>query len=149
MIEPSKIRTFSLFDGLKDEQFAFLLPMLKEEVFEGATDIAVEGTRSDKLRLIVEGRVIVQKAGVVLMELDEGDVFRETEILDAGPSYITVKALAATRVITLSIDALGEIFEKDMEIYAFLFMNLARDITRRQRRVDAKLASSSPPTEWS
>jgi len=149
MIEPSLLRKLSLFDGLGDEQIAILLPMLEEESFGGSTDIVVEGTRSDKLRVIIEGRVIVQKAGVVLMELGEGDVFGEMEILDVGPSDTTVRTLAATKVITLSIDAFGDIYEKDIEIYAFLFMNLARDISRKQKRVSDKAANRSPPTEWS
>ena len=149
MTDPSILRKYSLFDGLRDEQINFLLPLLEQEIFEGAADIVLEGTRSDKLRLITEGRVAVVKGGIILMELAEGDVFGEMEILDVGPVETTIRALTTTSVISLSIDAFGVIYEKDMEIYSFLFMNLARDMSRRQRRVAAKVAKKSPHMDWS
>ena len=148
-IDPSILGKYSLFNGLEKEQMDFLLPLLEQEVFEGTTEIVADGDRSDKLRLILVGRVAVFKGGRLLMELAEGDVFGEMEILDVGPSDTTVKALTSTKVISLSIDAFGSIYEKDIEIYSFLFMNLARDLARRQRRVDAKTSSRSPPMDWS
>jgi hypothetical protein len=50
--------------------------------------------------------------------------------------------------MTLSIDALGEIFETDLKTYSFILMNLARDISRRLRRMDSLAAKESPHMEW-
>jgi hypothetical protein len=60
----------------------------------------------------------------------------------------TIKALASTKVMTLSIDALGEIYDSDLKTYAFILMNLARDVSRRLRRMDDKAVRESPPMEW-
>jgi len=138
----------SLFDGLEQEQIDSLLSKMKEEVFEAGTDIIVEGGHNDKLRFIIEGQVAVVKGGLILMVLEEGSVFGEMELLDIEPVAATIKALATTKVMTLSIDALGEIYESDLKTYSFILMNLARDLSRRLRRMDVNAAKESPAMDW-
>ena len=148
MIDSSVLGRYSLFDGLEKEQIEKILPLMGHEVYEAGADIIVEGSFSNKLRVILEGNVAVVKNGVVLTELSVGDVIGEMEVLDVGPVEATVKTLVATSVLALSIDALGEIYESDLKIYAFLLMNLARDLSRRLRRMDYKTSSHSPYMEW-
>jgi CRP-like cAMP-binding protein len=148
MVDPSVLGNYSLFDGLEGDQIQNILPLMEHEVYEAGTDIIVEGTHVGKIRFILEGRVAVVKNGVVLMELEEGAVFGEMEVVDIQPAEATVKALASTRVMTLSIDALGEIYDTDLKTYSFILMNLARDISRRLRRMDLLASKESPPMEW-
>ena len=148
MITAEVLRKTSLFDGLEQEQIDRILPLMSHEVFEPGTDIIVEGTNSDKLRFILEGHVAVVKNGIILMELGEGSVFGEMEVLDVGPVEATVKALSSTIVMALSTDALGEIYENDLKVYSFILMNLARDMSRRLRRMDARATNVSPLMEW-
>ena len=148
MIESSVLGRYSLFDGLEREQIEKILPLMSHDVFEAGRDIIIEGSFSNKLRFILEGNVAVLKNGVLLTELGEGDVSGEMEVLDVGPVEATIRTVTPTSVISLSIDALGEIYENDLEIYAFLLMNLARDLSRRLRRMDSKTANHSPYMEW-
>jgi len=148
MIDPSVLSNYSLFDGLEEDQIQSILPLMEQEVYEAGTDIIVEGTHVGKIRFIIDGRVAVVKNGIVLVELEEGAVFGEMEVVDIEPAEATVKALATTTVMTLSIDALGEIYDTDLKIYSFLLMNLARDISRRLRRMDSLASKESPPMEW-
>jgi CRP-like cAMP-binding protein len=92
--------------------------------------------------------VAVVKNGIILQEFSEGDVFGEMEVLDVGPVEATIKTITPTSVITLSVDALGEIYESDLNIYSFLLMNLARDLSRRLRRMNSKAVTHSPYMEW-
>jgi CRP-like cAMP-binding protein len=64
------------------------------------------------------------------------------------PVEATVKAMTVTRAMTLSIDALAEIYQSDLKTYSFILMNLARDLSRRLRHMDDKAASHSPYMEW-
>jgi CRP-like cAMP-binding protein len=148
MIDSSVLGNYSLFDGLEEDQIQSILPLMEQEDYVAGTDIIVEGTHVGKIRFILEGRVAVVKNGVILMELDEGAVFGEMEVVDIMPAEATVKALAKTSVMTLSIDALGEIYETDLKTYAFILMNLARDISRRLRRMDLLASKESPHMEW-
>jgi CRP-like cAMP-binding protein len=148
MIDSSVLEQYSLFDGLHREDIDKILALMEHEVFEAGTDIIVEGTHVGKIRFIVDGRVAVVKNGIILMELDEGAVFGEMEVVDILPAEATVKALAATTVMTLSIDALGDIYETNLRVYSYLLMNLARDISRRLRRMDDIAVKDSPHMDW-
>ena len=149
MIDSSVLGQYSLFDGLERKQIEAILPLMEHEVFDAGADIIVEGTHVGKIRFILDGRVAVVKSGIILNELEEGAVFGEMEVVDIEPAEATVKALATTKVMTLSIDALGDIFETDLKTYSFILMNLARDISRRLRRMDDIAANDSPPMDWS
>ena len=148
MVNSSVLWQYSLFDGLDQEQIDKVLPLMEHEVFDAGTDIIVEGTHVGKIRFILEGRVAVIKGGIILMEIEEGAVFGEMEVVDIEPAEASVKALATTKVMTLSIDALGDIFETDLKTYSFILMNLARDISRRLRRMDDLAVNDSPHMEW-
>ena len=148
MINSSDLQKYSLFDGLEREQIDSILPLMEHEVFDAGTDVIVEGTYVGKVRFILDGRVAVTKDGITLIELGEGTVFGEMELVDVEPAEATVRALTATEVMTLSIDALGEIYETDLKTYSFILMNLARDISRRLRRMDDIAVKESPHMDW-
>jgi CRP-like cAMP-binding protein len=136
MVESSALQKYSLFGGLLEEQIQRLLPLMEYESFESGDDIIVEGTPNDRIRFILEGRVAVIKKGIVLTEFGEGDEFGEMEVLDVMPSAATIKALAATLVMSISNRSLRHIYKDDAKSFALMIMNLARDLSRRLRRMD-------------
>ena len=139
----SVLSQYSLFNGLEQEQIERVLPFMEHEVYEAGTDIIVEGSYVGRIRFIVDGHVAVIKAGMVLTEFGDGAVFGELEVVDVEPAEASVKALTATKVMTLSVDALGELYEQDIKTYSFILMNLARNISRRLRRMDFEAVRSS------
>jgi len=148
MIDSSVLQRYSFFGGLEQEQIGIILPLMEQEVYEPGTDIIIEGKPNDKIRFILEGRVGVIKGDVVLVELDKGTIFGEMEVLDVMPAEATVRSLTATSVMSLSNRALREIYKADIKTYSLLLMNIARDISRRLRRMDDLAAKESPPMEW-
>ena len=148
MIDSSLLWQYSLFDGLEKEQIEYVLTLMEQNVFEAGKDIIVEGGNNDKIHFILEGHVAVSKDGVNLMELIEGNVFGEMEVLEVLPVEATITAVIDTKVMTLSIDALGEIYDTDLQTYSFILMNLARDISRRLRNLNIRVVKDSPPTDW-
>jgi len=148
MINSKLLSNYTLFDGLEQAQIDKILPLMEQEVYDAGTEIIVEGERNDKIFFIVDGKVAVIKDRVILDKLGEGIFFGEMEVLDISPVEATIKTISTTRVLTLSIDALGEIFENDLHTYSFIIMNLARDISRRLRRLNSIVARESPPMDW-
>jgi CRP-like cAMP-binding protein len=148
MIELSSLKHYSLFGGLLKEQIDKILPLLEEESYEEGDNIIVEGYRNDKLRFIIDGRVAVVKQGVILSEFGEGEVFGEMEVLDIMPSAATIRALSATQVMAISNKALHDIYKVDVQTFALLIMNLARDLSRRLRKLDEKVVEESPLMDW-
>ncbi|MDR1108994.1 MAG: cyclic nucleotide-binding domain-containing protein [Spirochaetaceae bacterium] len=138
-MESSALQKYSLFGGLLTDQIEGILPLLEEEVYEEGEEIIVEGTPNDKIRFILEGRVVVVKLGTVLCTFGEGDAFGEMEVLDVMPSAATIKALTHLRVMAISNKALREIYKLDLKTFALLIMNLARALSRRLRHMDDRI----------
>ena len=139
MIEPDRLQRYSLFGGLLPEQIGQILPHVSDESYKSGEEIITEGTPNDKIRFIMEGKVSVIKQGVILTEFKEGDTFGEMEVLDVMPSAATITALTDTRAISISNRALREIYKADIHSFSLILMNLARDLSRRLRRMDDKI----------
>ncbi|MDR2185932.1 MAG: cyclic nucleotide-binding domain-containing protein [Treponema sp.] len=140
MIESAALQKYSLFGGLLTEQIEKLIPLMTQESYEPGVDIITEGAPNDKIRFILEGRVAVVKKGIILSEFGEGDAFGEMEVLDVMPSIATIKTLANTKVMSISNRCLREIYKTDIKSFSLIIMNLARDLSRRLRRMDERIA---------
>jgi CRP-like cAMP-binding protein len=144
MVETSRLQKYSLFGGLLEDQIDRIKPLMEPENYEPGDDIIVEGTRNDRIRFLLEGRVAVVKRGVVLSEFGEGDAFGEMEVLDVMPSVATIKALEHVKLVSISNKSLREIYRIDVKSFSLMIMNLARDLSRRLRRMDERAAGP----EW-
>jgi CRP-like cAMP-binding protein len=141
-IEPLSLQRYSLFGGLLEDQIKRILPIMTKESYVPDEDIIVEGSPNDKIRFILEGKAAVIKNNIVLSEFSEGDAFGEMEILDVMPSAATIRALSHISLISISNKGLREIYKIDAPAFALIIMNLARDLSRRLRKMDERVAHS-------
>jgi CRP-like cAMP-binding protein len=142
MVEPQMMHKYSLFGGLMEEQIKSILPVMQEEKFAPNENIITEGKSNDKIYFLIEGKVAVIKAGIELAIFNEGEAFGEVEVLDVIPSIASIKSLTQVTTMSISNKGLREIYKLDIKIFSLLIMNLARDLARRLRRMDEKIASS-------
>ncbi|MDR1507918.1 MAG: cyclic nucleotide-binding domain-containing protein [Treponema sp.] len=147
MIEAALLQKYALFGGLMKDQIQQILPVMETETYKPGEDIIVEGAPNDKIRFILEGRAAAIKHNVTLSEFATGDVFGEMEVLDVMPSAATIKALSGTEVISISNKGLRDIYKVDVHIFSIIIMNLARELSRRLRRMDEKAVSAYPEEE--
>jgi CRP-like cAMP-binding protein len=138
MVETTRLQKYSLFGGLLEDQIERIKPLMEPENYEPGDDIIVEGERNDRIRFLLEGRVAVVKRGVVLSEFGEGDAFGEMEVLDVMPSAATIKALEHVKVVSISNKSLREIYRIDVKSFSLMIMNLARDLSRRLRKMNER-----------
>ncbi|MDR0403290.1 MAG: cyclic nucleotide-binding domain-containing protein [Treponema sp.] len=143
MIEVSFLQKHSLFGGLMEDQIKQILPIMERETYNSGDNIIVEGEPNDRIRFILEGRVAVVKHDLELSEFGEGDTVGEMEVLDVMPSAATIKALSGTRVISISNKGLRDIYKIDIHSFSLIIMNLARDLSRRLRRMNDKAVEQS------
>jgi CRP-like cAMP-binding protein len=139
MIEPATLQKYSLFGGLLEEQIKQILHLLEQETYKPEEAVIVEGAPNDKIRFIIEGRVEVIKNNILLYEMGEGETFGEMEVLDVMPSAATIKTLSPTTVLSISNKGLRGIYKIDVHSFSLIIMNLARDLSRRLRRMDDKI----------
>jgi CRP-like cAMP-binding protein len=141
-IDPSHLRRHSFFGGLMDGQIDAVVPLMQVESFKEGDYIIHEGQPNDKIYFILEGRAEALKEGMRLFVFEEGTTFGEMEVLDIMPAEASIRCLAPARVMFLSNRALYSLYKSDINVFSILVMNLARDISRRLRNMNKRLAQS-------
>jgi CRP-like cAMP-binding protein len=144
MVLAQSLKKYSLFGGLMEEQIESILPLMKQENFGPDELIITEGKPNDKIFFLIEGQVSVNKGDVVIYRFGEGEAFGEMEVLDVMPAAATIKSITPVTMMSISNKTLREIYKIDIKAFSLIIMNLARDLSRRLRRMDEKLAVISP-----
>ncbi len=145
MIDTESLQHYSLFGGMVPKQIEKIRPLMILSTHSKGDIVVREGEPNDRIYFILDGRVEVVKGDFVISELGEGDSFGEMELLDVQPSAATVRAMGPLSVAAISNRAIHQIYRMDPKAFALMMMNLARDISRRLRRMDeiaAALAKS-------
>lgn len=141
----TQLKACSLFGGVTEAAFAVIEPFIAPMHYETGQNIVTEGAVNDRIYFIAHGAVeIVKQVCCDLDEMEErqltvmgpGDTFGEMELLDIQPCAATVRATEPTDTLSLSNRDLYKVSRTDMKTYAILVMNLAREISRRLRRMD-------------
>jgi CRP/FNR family transcriptional regulator, cyclic AMP receptor protein len=141
MVNPESLQKYSLFGGLEPEQIGLILPLMVLETFGPDEFIITEGKPNDKIYFLIEGTVAVTKNNISLSRFGEGEEFGEIEVLDVMPSAASIKTITNVKVMSISNKALRDIYKIDIKIFSLIIMNLARDLSRRLRKMDDKIAA--------
>jgi len=136
MIDTNALQRYSLFGGVLPEQIEIMKPLFGFSKYDVGDMPMREGDPNDKIFFIIGGRVSVSKQGIMIAELGEGETFGEMELIDVMPSIATITALETLEVVTISNRALYEISKLEPKAFSLMIMNLARDLSRRLRRMD-------------
>ncbi len=142
MIDSGALQKYSLFGGLLPGQIEAIRPLMGHATFAAGEAAMREGEPNDRIFFILEGKAEVTRRGTSLVVLREGETFGEMELLDVMPSVATVTALEPLSVATISNRAVHEIYRNDPGAFALIMMNLARDLSRRLRRMDGIVSGS-------
>ena len=144
------LQSHSLFGGFEDDELREIGTLLTEELFPAGADIVREGGPGERLFFISDGcvEVLKQPPGDAAAKprrialLESGDTFGEMEFIDVQPCAATVRAVTDTTVLELTSADLYHISKWNMKTYAKLVMNMAREISRRLRHMDALVAAA-------
>jgi CRP-like cAMP-binding protein len=140
MIDSQMLQKYSFFGGLPAEEIDKILPLMEVEAYGPGAEIISEGKPNDKIYFIIQGMVAVTREGALLSELGEGSTFGEMEVLDVMPAEATVKTVTGVTSLSMSNRTLREIYKRDIKSFSLVIMNLARDLSRRLRIADEKIA---------
>lgn len=116
-----------------------------------------EGDKAEGMYVLESGKVSLLKHwnGVAhtLGELGAGDCFGEMALLDLFPRSASVMAVTPCTAIELSTSNLYQLFTSDVQQFALIQMNIARELSRRLRVADERLfrahiGADEPSTLW-
>lgn len=140
------IQGVPIFAGLSPDALEIFTARMKEITAPPGAVILSEGESSRTFYLIGQGAVRVckhfgQPAEVELARLGSGEFFGEMCILETLPRSATVQTVEPSTFLTLSSMDFLHLYNQMPREYGILVLNLARDLSRRLRRLDEVFAA--------
>ncbi len=144
---PSRIellQQMAVFGAIRNDVLEFLLGLSRSVSVHPGEFFFRQGEVGDSMYVLESGRVNVIKNGAdgtphVLRELAAGDCFGEMALMDLAPRSASVQALEECSAIEIGTASLMRLYEKDIEQFALIEMNMGRELSRRLREADERL----------
>lgn len=146
-LRPEDLQEIALFAGLGPAALEALARQTEVVEVEPGDVVCEEGTPGRELWFVLVGELEC-RCGVSsghewrLGILGPGNWFGDMALLDLQGQPASVRALAPGRLGRLSAHALDGLYRRDIKSYALLWMNAARELSRRLRC--AQVASPRP-----
>lgn len=137
-----------IFAGLSPEALQFLTGKAKPVTIAADEFVVREGETGNRMFIIRSGAVKVWKgkadqSQVEIARLEAGDFFGEMCILETLPRAASIQAAQESSLCALSSIAFYDLYRAMPEQYSILVLNIARDLSRRVRRLDQIYAAKS------
>lgn len=137
----SLLEKVPIFAGLNETALELLLQQAKQQDYPESAVVVREGESSNRFFLIGSGSVRVYKNfgqtdQIELATLGPKDFFGEMCILETLPRSATVQAAAPSTLFTISSLAFHKLYQDLPSQHSILILNIARDLSRRIRRLD-------------
>lgn len=134
------LQAMPVFGGINENILSFLIDRARLFNVRKGGYFFHEGDPGESMYVIIEGDVAIIKKWrdqhYVLRNLRCGDSFGEMALIDLFPRSASVCAVTDTRTIEMTHDLLYQVYEKDVEQFAMIQMNVGRELSRRLRRAD-------------
>jgi CRP-like cAMP-binding protein len=143
-IDPLQLATINLFAEFTEDELLKAARLSQVETFRRNALIIAEGTRGDRLYLILHGSVRVSKQipGVgeeALAILPTGTYFGEMSLFDDLPRSADVYADARTTVLSIGNEELRALLASEPVIASKFLWAASRTMAERVREANAKV----------
>ena len=133
------------FGGLSDVSLDLLVSMLVERRFDAGSTVVAEGEPGRSMFIVHSGHLVVSKladAGRIIRmsSLEPGDFFGEMTLIEMQNRSATVVAEGATVLYELTARDLYRCYKTDIHAYVMVMQNINRELCRRLRRADNRIA---------
>ncbi len=132
-----------VFGGISEDALAFMLDLSPIINIPKGEFFFRENDKGSSMFVLEEGKVAVLKPwkehDYLLRYLGKGDCFGEMALIDFCPRSASVLSVEDCVAIELTTSTLHKLYEKDLEQFAMIQMNMGREVTRRLREADKQL----------
>lgn len=133
------------FGGLSDASLDLLVSMLVERRFDAGATVVVEGAPGRSLFVVHSGALAVSQLGhpgqvIRVMDLAPGDFFGEMTLIEMQNRSATVVAERSAVLYELTAQKLYACYKADIHAYVMVMQNINRELCRRLRRADKRIA---------
>ena len=134
------LQAMPIFGGIREDILEFILTEAGIASIPHEEYFFRENVRGTSMYVLEQGKVLVTKEWedyeYVLAEMGKGDCFGEMSLIDLGPRTASVLALEDCRAIKLTNVNILKIYQRDLEQFVMIQMNMAREVSRRLRHTD-------------
>ncbi len=143
-VDPAFLRDTPIFGGLPERILARLVAAIRVVRADAGTKIFAEGDLATCMFVVAEGELEICKRGrngadFCLAVLGRGACVGEMSLIDIQARSASVVALRPTVLYLLNQADIAKLYQTDLEVYALLISNIAREISRRLRCADQVL----------
>jgi CRP-like cAMP-binding protein len=137
------LKQMPIFGGIRNDILAFLLDRSAMVRVRRSEFFFREGDAAQAMFVLETGRAAILKLWRgeqhVLRTLEQGDCFGEMALMDMKSRSASVVATEDCTAIELSAGCLFELYERDLEQFTLIQMNMGREVSRRLRETDDRL----------
>lgn len=131
------LQNVPIFGGMKRNTLAFLLKASARAEFGQGQFLFRQDDPADEFYVLESGSVAILKRwedqDYLLRRLETGDCLGEMALIDYFPRSASAFAESDCVLLRISSKTLMSLYEKDLEQFALIQMNLARELSRRLR----------------
>jgi CRP/FNR family cyclic AMP-dependent transcriptional regulator len=133
------------FGGLSDASLDLLISMLVERRFDAGGTVVAEGEPGRSMFIVHSGELAVSKLldsgrAMRMSSLAPGDFFGEMTLIEMQNRSATVVAESPTLLYELTAGKLYACYKADIHAYVLVMQNINRELCRRLRRADNRIA---------
>ena len=133
------------FGGLSEASLDLLVSMLVERQFSAGATIVAEGEPGRSMFIVHSGELVVSRLGesgrsIFMSKLEPGDFFGEMTLIEMQNRSASVMAESETVLYELTAKNLYTYYKADIHAYVIVMQNINRELCRRLRRADARIA---------
>jgi CRP-like cAMP-binding protein len=132
------------FGGLSHASLDVLISLLVERRFDVGATVVAEGEPGRSMYIAQSGELAVSKQGkagpVRITGLGPGDFFGEMTLIEMQNRSATVVAETAAVLYELTARNLYTYYKTDIHGYVMVMQNINRELCRRLRRADNRIA---------
>ena len=133
------------FGGLPDASLNLLVSMLVERRFDAGATVVAEGEPGRSMFVVHSGELVVSRLGnagraIRMTGLGPGDFFGEMTLIEMQNRSATVVAESSTVLYELTAQKLYTCYKADIHAYVMVMQNINRELCRRLRRADNRIA---------
>jgi CRP-like cAMP-binding protein len=133
------------FGGLSDASLDLLVSMLVERRFDAGATVVAEGEPGRSMFIVHSGELVVSKladtgCAIRMADLETGDFFGEMTLIEMQNRSASVVAESPTVLYELTARKLYTYYKADLHAYVMVMQNINRELCRRLRRADNRIA---------
>ena len=133
------------FGGLSGASLDLLVSMLVERRFDAGATVVAEGEPGRSMFIVHSGQLLVSKLAdsgrvIRMADLEPGDFFGEMTLIEMQNRSVTVVAESPIVLYELTARNLYACYKADIHAYVMVMQNINRELCRRLRRADSRIA---------